>query len=314
MAWCQVSRVIRKYQFYTVDVFTRTPFGGNQLAVIPMAEGLSDRAMQAIAREFNLSETTFVLPPTHKDATRKVRIFTPGSELPFAGHPTLGTAYVLAANGFVEAACTEIVLEEGVGNVRVALSREGDGIGRIDLFPARLPELTPSPVEPETIAEILSIPAHSILDGVWAPSVASCGLPYLFITLRDRASVARVSLNRAAWETSLHGTDGALLYILCLEPELEGSHIRARMFAPEVGVEEDPATGSAAAALAGYLTRGFGKTDGVHDWVVEQGFEMARPSLLHVRAIVEEGNIVQVRVGGFVVPVSHGTIQVPEAT
>lgn len=301
-----------EYRFYTVDVFTRTTFGGNQLAVLPLAQGLSGRAMQAIAREFNLSETTFVLPPTHEDATRKVRIFTPSAELPFAGHPTLGTAYVLAANGFVEAGCDEVVLEEGVGNIRVTMARETDGIGRLDLFPARLPELTSSPVEPEIIAEILSISTHSILDGVWAPSVASCGLPYLFVTLRDRASLARVSLNRAAWETSLRRTDGAMLYMICLEPELEGSHIRARMFGPGVGVEEDPATGSAAAALAGYVTRGFGKTDGVHDWVVEQGFEMGRPSLLHVRAIVESGTITQVRVGGSVVAVSHGAIQVPE--
>ncbi len=301
----------RRYRFLTTDVFTDTPFEGNPLAVLPDARGLDGRTMQRIAREFNFSETAFVLPPDSPAHTRRVRIFTPGTEVPFAGHPTIGTAFVLATIGEIDLreGTTEIVLEEGVGAVPVTIDAPGGRPGTITLTAARAPERGPEPPGGAAIARCLRLGPEDVLTGDRGPAGWTCGLPFLFVTVRDRATLARAGVDRAAWDRDLAGTWAPDVFVLCFEPEREGSDVRARMFAPGVGVEEDPATGSACAALAGYLGEHAG--DGTSRWTVEQGFEMGRPSLLRVEARKEAGRVVEVRVGGAAVLVSEGMIVAP---
>lgn len=299
------------YRFYTADVFTDTMFGGNQLAVLPDARGLSDAQMLAITREFNYSESTFVFPPENPAHTRRVRIFTPGGEVPFAGHPTVGTAHVLAAVGEIALTGdeTRIMLEENVGPVPVVIRARAGTPDFAQLSVARLPEASEPPISRDEIASILSLDAADLLDGPYAPQTVSCGLPFLFVPVRDRGAVARSRLRLEPWERSLRGTPSEMVMVFAADPERPGSDMRARMYGPSVAVAEDPATGSACAALAGYLAARTPR-DGTLRWVVEQGFEMGRPSILEIEADKQDGHITAVRVGGRTVLVSSGTIQV----
>lgn len=298
--------------FCTLDVFTDRRFGGNPLAVIPDARGLDDDRMLEIAREFNLSETTFVFPPERPENTRRVRIFTPANELPFAGHPTIGTAYALALLGHVklDGDETRIVFEEGVGPVPVSIrSRDGAPVFA-ELSAARMPEVGPPPPSRNALADLLSLEVSDLSGGTWSPQALSCGVPYLFVPVRSRAALKRARVKLDRWETTLKNGWASELYVFSRDPELEGSSIRARMFAPAFGIGEDPATGSAAAALAGYLGTRDRAKDGTLRWVVEQGFEMGRPSILHVEADKAQGAIVAVRVGGSAVMVSKGEMEI----
>ena len=184
------------YKFYTADVFTEQIFGGNQLAVFPDAQGLDTELMQKIAKEFNLSETAFVFPPDNADNTKKLRIFTPAVELPFAGHPTVGTAYVLASIGAIPLAetTTEIVFEEGVGLVPVSINVKAGKPLSTYLTAAKLPEFGDDSIPPELIAQTISLQTQDLLLGEWSPQAVSCGVPFLFIPLRDRDALARASL------------------------------------------------------------------------------------------------------------------------
>jgi len=303
---------VMKHRFVTVDVFTNRRFTGNPLAVFPEASGLDERTMQLIAREFNLSETTFVLPPSNPAWTRRVRIFTPGAELPFAGHPTVGTAFVLARLGHVSLAGprTVIVLEEGVGPVPVAIFSEGGNVVGSQLTAARLPEVGPPPPAVAELASTLSLDPGDLLSRDHAPVAFSCGVPFLFVPVRDRAAVGRARIDPARWDRLLAGWWASEVFVFAFDPELEGSSIRARMFAPRLGVGEDPATGSAVSALAGYLAPRDARRDGTCRWVVEQGFEMGRPSLLELEVDKTGGRIAEVRVGGPSVWVSEGEIDV----
>jgi trans-2,3-dihydro-3-hydroxyanthranilate isomerase len=297
------------YTFYTADVFTDTLFGGNQLAVLPDARGLTTEQMAAIAREFNYSESTFVFPPTDPAHTRRVRIFTPGGEIPFAGHPTVGTAHVLAAVGEVTLIGpeTRIVLEENVGPIPVVI-RARDGKPEFAQFSvARLPEVAAPAVPRERLASMLSLESDDLLDGAYAPETVSCGLPFLLVPLRDRKAVARSRLRLDQWEESLRGTASEMVMVFAADPERPGSDMRARMYAPAVAVPEDPATGSACACLAGYLAARTPR-DGTLHWVVEQGFEMGRPSIIEIEADKAGGQITAVRVGGRTVLVSKGEL------
>jgi trans-2,3-dihydro-3-hydroxyanthranilate isomerase len=297
------------YQFYTADVFTDTQFGGNQLAVLPDARGLTTEQMAAIAREFNYSESTFVFPPEDPKHTRRVRIFTPGGEVPFAGHPTVGTAHVLAAIGEVTltGAETRIVLEENVGPVPVVI-RARDGKPEFAQFSvAMLPRVSKSPVSRETLASMLSLDTNDLLDGDYAPQGVSCGLPFLLVPLRDRKAVARSRLRLEPWEQSLKGKEHEMVMVFAADGERPGSDMHARMYGPSVNVIEDPATGSACACLAGYLAARAPR-DGTLRWVVEQGFEMGRPSIIHIEADKANGNITAVRVGGNTVLVAKGEL------
>lgn len=300
-----------QYRFYTADVFTDQPYGGNPLAVLPDAQGLDTAQMQLLAREFNLSETVFVFPPADPAHTRSLRIFTPGAELPFAGHPTVGTAHVLAAVGEIALSGerTEIVFEEGVGPVPVTISAR-DGVPVFaQLTAARLPAFGPPAPAADSVAALLSLTMND-LHATWPIQAVSCGVPFLFVPLQDRAALARARLNTALWETMLANFWAPSVFPFTLDAH-DPAQIYARMFAPVMGIVEDPATGAAATALAGYLAaREPGGAERLH-WTVNQGVEMGRPSRLFVEAERREGQLTAIRVGGATVIISHGTLTAP---
>ena len=303
------------FRFHTLDVFTDRRFGGNPLAVFSDARGLGEAFMQPIARELNLSETVFVLPPRDPRALCRLRIFTPGRELPFAGHPTVGTGHLLATLGRIPGdhargeATACMLLEEDVGLVPVTVSLR-DGRPRfVQLSAAALPSGGPEAPSRTALAAMLSLAAEDILDGADAPRALSCGVPFMFVPLRDRGALARARLDIDRWRTTLERHWANQVFLFCRDPELPGSSIRARMFAPEMGVIEDPATGAACAALAGYLGPREARADGTAKWIVEQGFEMGRPSLIHVEADLRDGAVTAVRVGGTSVMVSEGELR-----
>ena len=298
------------FQFYTADVFTSSRFGGNQLAVFPNAKDLAPELMARVAREFNFSETTFVLPPSDPKHTRRVRIFTPGSELPFAGHPTVGTAFVLAMIGDIklEGNETRIVFEEGVGPVPVTIRARNGKPDFAQLSVAKLPEFGPPPPSGAELAKCLGLDAGEVLSGEFAPEAVSCGLPYLFVPVKDRKTLGRVRVRLDEFERVLGDYWTSELFVFCQDPELRNSDYRARMFAPVVGVPEDPATGSACVAFGGYLAKRDKRTDGTLKWIIEQGFEMGRPSLLEVEVDKRADAITGARVGGNSVLVTKGEI------
>jgi trans-2,3-dihydro-3-hydroxyanthranilate isomerase len=301
-----------RYRYLTADVFTDRPFGGNPLAVFPDARGISPQRMQQVARELNLSETVFVLPPEDPGHTRRLRIFTPGVELPFAGHPTVGTALILAWLGEIPLAGEEarIVFEEGVGPVPVTIRAAEGKAAFAQLSAAQLPEFGPAPAVPE-LAEMLSLDPGDILSGDEAPQAVSCGVPFLFIPLRDRNALRRARLRPDRWENLLASSWAPHVYLFTRDHELPETDYRVRMFAPAMGIPEDPATGGAAAAFGGYLgSRSAG--DGTLRWTLEQGFEMGRPSLLHLEVDRAGGVITAVRVGGGAVLVADGGMEIPE--
>ena len=301
---------MRSYRYVTADVFTSVRFGGNQLAVFPDARGLTDDQMLGIAREFNYSETTFVLPPDEPGHTRRVRIFTPGGEVPFAGHPTVGTAYALACIGDIDVSEGEasVIFEEGVGPVPV-LIRARDGVPFFaQLTAAKAPEIGPPLPSRAVLADVLSLSEEDLLDGQYSPQIVSCGLAFAFVPLRNRDAVRRARVRLEPWERHLAGTPGAMVMVFALDAELPGHDVRARMFAPGISVPEDPATGSACAALGGYLGARTAERDGAFTWVVEQGYEMGRPSLLEIEIEKQDGAVKTIRVGGASVLVCDGTM------
>ncbi|HEY9226996.1 MAG TPA: PhzF family phenazine biosynthesis protein [Gemmatimonadaceae bacterium] len=297
-------------RYFTADVFTDRRFGGNQLAVFPDAREISADLMPHIAREFNYSETTFVLPPADPSHTAKVRIFTPGGELQFAGHPTIGTAHVLAATGAITLTGpeTKIVFEEGVGPVPVSIRATQGRPSFATLSVAKLPEVGPPPPSREKLAAMLSLPVDDLLSGDMSPQTVSCGTPFLFIPVRDRDAVARSRVRADVWDSTLASYITDKVMIFAMDAELPGSDVRARMYAPGIGVPEDPATGSACVALGGYLAARDPRFDGTLRWVVEQGFEMGRPSMLEVEADKKDGKITAARVGGKTVMVCEGSM------
>lgn len=300
--------------FWTVDVFTDRTFGGNPLAVVADAEGLTTAQMQQIAREFNLSETTFVLPAESADHTHRLRIFTPARELPFAGHPTVGSAFVLAASGRVSLGGGEarIVFGEGVGPVPVTVRGSAGRPSMSQLSVAKLPEWGPEPPAAETLAALLSLDPHDVLDDAHdEPAALSCGVPFLFVPLKSIDAVRRARINWEWWNHALHAYWAEAVFLFSYETEAAGSAVHARMFAPAFGIDEDPATGSAAAAFAGYLARRHGLDAGSAAWRIEQGFEMGRPSHIEVEADAAAGKLTAVRVGGSSVIVSSGELHLP---
>jgi len=302
-----------RHRFLTADVFTTQRFGGNPLAVFPDARDIPEQHLLPIAREFNYSETTFVFPPADAAHTRRVRIFTPGNEIPFAGHPTVGTAHVLAAIGEVPllaGAETKVVLEEGVGPVQVTIVADASGTPNFaQLSVAKLPEVGPRPAI-ATLAEVLSLDPSDFVGGEYAPEPVSCGLPWLMVPLRTRDAVRRARVNLDVWERTIKGTMGAEVMVFAMEAEGPNVDIHARVFVPGLSVPEDPATGSANACLGGYLAARTPRDNGTLRWTVEQGIEMGRPSILHVEADKEGGRITAVRVGGSTVMVSEGSMEV----
>jgi trans-2,3-dihydro-3-hydroxyanthranilate isomerase len=302
-----------RFSFYTADVFTDRIFGGNPLAVFPNADGLNSLQMQAVTRELNLSETVFVLPPAHPGHTRRLRIFTPGMEIGFAGHPTIGTAYVLAAIGEITLAGdeTNIVFEEGVGPVPVKIQARDDKPIFTQLSAAMMPEPLAPPPAMDDLAALLSLDANDFVGKQMPPQGWTAGIPFLFVPLLNREALRRVRIRLDIWERLLK--DYAAPQIYTFTHDTDSAAIRARMFAPAFNIPEDPATGSAATALAGYLNQFAGVSNGMMGWVIEQGFEMGRPSFLNVEADLKDGAITGVRVGGASVMVSAGEMEIPGA-
>ena len=299
------------HRYYLCDVFTDQPFGGNPLAVFPEGDRVPEPLMQRIAREMNLSETVFVLPPERAEHHCRLRIFTPAKELPFAGHPTVGTACTLAEIGHIAVVGdrAEVAFEEGVGPIPVTVEQEGSRV-RATFTAARLPEPGPPAPPAEALAECLSVrPEDIVLDGL-RPSTASAGVAFLFVPVRDRGVLARVRVNTSAWQAHLSGFWTSEVFAFTEDAELPGSNVRARMFAPLFGINEDPATGSAAAALAGVLAAGAPAESATLRWRIEQGFEMGRPSLIDLEADVDSEGLRAVRVGGQSVLIGEGTLRV----
>jgi trans-2,3-dihydro-3-hydroxyanthranilate isomerase len=295
------------YRYYICDVFTNTRFGGNQLAVLPEAVGLSDRQMQQVAREFNFSETTFVLPP-ERGQTRRVRIFTPTTEIPFAGHPNVGTAFVLATTGGLGSTEQPITVtfEEKAGLVPVAIRRR-DGTLWCELSAPEPLSLTKT-VSAEVLASAVSLLPSDVITATHLPQVASVGLPFLVAELKDREALARARINPPGFDAiAAQGIRPDILLYIRSADEFD---LRARMFAPYDGVPEDPATGSANCALAGLLSHYDQARDGSFSWRIAQGVEMGRPSVLEASAEKRDGVVLATRVGGASVLVSNGMIDV----
>jgi trans-2,3-dihydro-3-hydroxyanthranilate isomerase len=295
-------RTFMRRRFATLDVFTNRRFAGNPLAVVLDAERLDVGAMQAIAHEFNHPETVFIFPPSDPAHRARIRIFTPRRELPFAGHPTVGTAVLLGLRdgGVVE---REIVLEEVIGPVRCTLETTADDSGRASFTIPQLPaEVEPVP-DDAIIAMALGLAAADI--GEFRPARWSAGMPFTFVPLTSRAAVERCRPDLVSFDNAF-GAGGAA-YVVCRQTVEPGHSFHARMFAPGMGVPEDPATGSAAAAFAGLLASHL--SDGTHPVTIEQGYEMGRPSLMRLVAVVEAGRVLSASIGGDAVVVTEGTIE-----
>jgi trans-2,3-dihydro-3-hydroxyanthranilate isomerase len=294
-------------RFVTLDVFTEKRFAGNPLAVVLEPDGLDTAAMQTIAREFNLSETVFVYPPEDKANRAKLRIFTPGRELPFAGHPTVGTAVLL---GRVDGGAGEqsVALEEKIGLVHCRVKATGADSGRATFDLPRLPEIAGEASGNATIAAALSVSAVDIGAENWAIQRWSAGNPFTIVPVSSLDVVARCRPDMAHFEKAFGGGFAAP-FIVCRHAAEAGHDFHARMFAPGVGVAEDPATGSAAAAFAGYLAAHAGYKDGEHMVRIEQGYEMGRPSVMELTLNISGGKLTSASIGGFAVVVSEGTIE-----
>ena len=314
--------------FHTLGVFTDRVFGGKPLGVFPGATHLSTETMQRVALEMNLSETVFLGPPETPEGTARVRIFTPAREVPFAGHPTVGTALFLASGAWTGDGGPRLpdlpegdgdaglLLEENVGPVPVTVRFEGGRPVFARFTTAILPEHRPSPHPVSELAAMVGLDESDIGGSgpggsALIPEMVSCGLEYFVIPVKTLDAVWRSRLDTARWQRMLADAWAHHVYLVCMEGEGPGVDVHVRMYAPGSGVTEDPATGSAAAALAGYLSAADGRDEASLRWTVEQGIEMGRPSLLYVEAERTAGATSAVRVGGSAVPVSRGVMSVP---
>ncbi|PWJ84014.1 trans-2,3-dihydro-3-hydroxyanthranilate isomerase [Pseudaminobacter salicylatoxidans] len=298
----------RRYLVY--DVFTQERLAGNPLAVVLDAEGLNEVAMQKIAREFNYSETTFVSPPAAPRHKARVRIFTPAFELPFAGHPTVGTAIALAELAAHDGTDQLIVLEENIGLLRCAVSRaDGGSFAEFDL--PEMPRALDLGIEPEVVGAALGLGPHEIgfenhRVGLW-----TAGVPYITVPVSGMDVIGRVRLDNEAWmDLSPKRGDGkaASAYVYTRDTVRHDSSFHARMFVPGWPSYEDPATGSAAAAFSGAIAR-FDKLDeGPNRFWIEQGMEMGRPSRIRLEIDAEGGKMIAARIGGHAVKVAEGLL------
>jgi trans-2,3-dihydro-3-hydroxyanthranilate isomerase len=298
-------------RFVTVDVFTSDRFSGNPLAVVLNAEGLTTEQMQAVAAEFNLSETTFVLPPKDDANTAQVRIFTPRYEMPFAGHPNVGTAFVLAREGTIYGRAVDeerVVFEEKAGLVPVEILKDG-GVVTGARLESPQPFTRGADVLASLIADACGLLEDDIMAHHHAPCVASCGTPFILAAVRSRSVLAGASPRSEVFERRVAKFKAFSILIYTRDGKA-GIDLRARMFAPHIGVPEDPATGSAAVALIGLLADLHPETDVVLDSRIAQGVEMGRPSLLDARAIKRGGKVHATYIGGHCVPVMSGAIEV----
>ncbi|BAJ02597.1 PhzF family phenazine biosynthesis protein [Shewanella violacea] len=306
---------MKSYLYYICDVFTDKRFGGNQLAVLPDAQGLTSEQMQQIAREFNFPESTFVFP-AELGNTRKVRIFTPSTEVPFAGHPNVGTAFLLAKTGQLDTQDKKqllqtITFEEKAGLVPISIAQQADGAIFCELNAPEAVSLGQN-IDASLVAEALSLNLDDIQLSTHQPIVASVGLPFLIVELMSLDALARARAKLDAFEKiqAIGVTPDIHLYVKrdeASKAELQFD-IQARMFAPFDGVPEDPATGSANCALAGLLAHYSSLQEGMLHWTIAQGVEMGRPSVLKARALKQAGQVIDTWIGGNSVLVSKGEL------
>jgi trans-2,3-dihydro-3-hydroxyanthranilate isomerase len=298
-----------KLNFVTVDVFTATQFAGNPLGVVLNAEGLSGGQMQAIAAEFNLAETTFVLPPKDPANTAEVRIFTPRYEMPFAGHPNVGTAFALARAGqsYGRAIGGDgVIFEEKAGLVPISFLKEGTNVVGTRLASPQ-PLAVGSEVPAELIASACSLSSDDIEMRNHRPCIASCGAAFILAELKGRAALAAATARAEVFTREISKLPVTSIFIYT-QVEESGLDIRARMFAPHHGIPEDPATGSANVALIGLLAKLRPEANLRLSKTIAQGVEMGRPSLLQAEAEKKNGIVTATYIGGRCVPVMSGTI------
>lgn len=299
----------RTYRYLHFDVFTDRVLTGNQLAVVLAPAGLSDEEMLLIAREINFSESTFVFPPERSGTDVRVRIFTPGRELPFAGHPTIGTAFALAHAGKIAPGTNRVVLGEGIGPVPVDLEWEGETL-RFAWMHQREPIFGKTIEDVGAIARALGIEAPDIQSTGLPVQEVSCGLPFLFVPSATRAAVDRASLDRASMGALLErlGMEPLGLFLFSTQPGGDDATAYSRMLGFDGS--EDPATGSASGPLGAYLVHhGVVPETKAREILSRQGVKMGRPSRVYVSIGVERDVIKEVRVGGASVFVGEGTIQ-----
>ncbi|MBB6308739.1 PhzF family phenazine biosynthesis protein [Xanthobacter tagetidis] len=295
-------------RYVTLDVFTTRPFGGNPLAVVLDAQGMDEAAMQQVAREFNVSETVFVLPPKNPANKARIRIFTVAHEMPFAGHPTVGAAVLLALEGKMEKG--SFTIEEQIGTIKCEVATQGPGSrkGSAVFTAPRKGELEEVNLSRAACADALSLEPSDIGFDAHRPVVASAGVPFLFVPLSNLTALARARPDEAAFIAAL-GAFGEALYLYT--PDEEGdADFRARMFSPGLGTEEDPATGAAAAAFPTVLMDAENRVDGHHKVRIDQGFEMGRPSRLDLGFTVKDGQLVEATIGGGAVVIAEGVLHV----
>jgi trans-2,3-dihydro-3-hydroxyanthranilate isomerase len=301
--------------FHTLDVFTDKRFAGNPLAVVHGADELDGARMQTIAREFTLSETVFLLKPTNPTASAKVRIFTPAQELPFAGHPTVGTAVLLAemrmgSGALVADQDAIVVLEENIGMVRVGVRLRPGQATFAEFDAPKLPEETGAAPDAQRLSAALGLSPSEIGFANHKPTQYTAGVGVTFVPVSSLAAIARANVHPQHWAAATSGPHPSGMFLYCRETRHTGNAFHARFFAPAMGIAEDPATGSAAAAFAGAVHQFDQLPDGHHKRIIEQGFEMGRPSIIALSLDVTRTRLTTVRIGGAAVRVAEGRIDV----
>lgn len=299
-------------RYVVLDVFTDRAFTGNPLAVVLDGDGLSTAAMQTIAREFNLSETVFVHPAERPGHSAALRIFTPSRELPFAGHPTVGAAALLAEERFgtpdrgIDAM---VVMEEQVGTIRAAVRLDPARATYAEFdAPRTATRIARDMPARGAIADALGIDAADVGFENHVPSIFDAGVPFAFVPVSGLDAIARARLDSKLWAAAFEESDAFSVFLYCRETQLHDSAFHARMFDHGFGIGEDPATGSAAAAFAGAIALFDAPRDGTHRLRLEQGFEMGRPSLIDLTVEIAETRLTVVRIGGSAVRVAEGTL------
>jgi trans-2,3-dihydro-3-hydroxyanthranilate isomerase len=293
-------------RYALLDVFTDTALSGNPLAVVRDAEGLSDEAMQAIAKEFNLSETVFVLPTDRPAHTARMRIFTPSRELPFAGHPTVGTAVLLGLETLPDADVHEglIILEQEIGTIRAAVTLN-DSAAKAEFDIPKLPDTPAAFGDKDLIASSLMLEPREIGFENHRISLAAAGVPFITVPVRDLDVLERCRLSERHRVEAFGDYE---IYVYTRETLSEANDFHARMFAPAMGIPEDAATGAAAAAFSGVIMACDEPRDGTHNYRIEQGHFMGRPSLIELELVVKSRALSTVRIGGHAVVIGRGEL------
>jgi trans-2,3-dihydro-3-hydroxyanthranilate isomerase len=302
-----------KLTYHILDVFTERAFGGNPLAVVLEADALTVPEMQSIAREFNLSETVFVQKSQSPGHSARVRIFTPAREIPFAGHPTLGTAVLLAdlrmpaVNGESDAI---IALEEEIGSVRVGIRLRAGAAAYGEFDAPKIPDEPAELTLPEEVAAALGLMQTELGFENHRPMALKGSVPFAFVPVANLDAMAKIKLNSSHWARTFTDRGVAGVYVYTRQCVRANASFHARMFAPDMGIPEDPATGSAAIGFSRIIQTYDALPDGTHKRIIEQGLEIGRPSAIQLVITVDRGKMQGVRIGGHAVRVMEGVIQV----